>query len=101
MGRVFFLVCSAVLCLLIGAFSPFTSKVIIDRYVLITIFKNKFIRLFLLVMGPHCCTQGFSSGGMQGLLFIACAGFSLWWLLLLRSMGSRHVGFSSRGMQAQ
>ena len=28
-------------------------------------------------------------------------GFSLWWLLLLQSMGSRHVGFSSCGMQAQ
>ena len=30
-----------------------------------------------------------------------CAGFSLRWLLLLRSMGSRCAGFSSCGMQAQ
>ena len=30
-----------------------------------------------------------------------CAGFSLWWLLLLRSMGSRHVGFGSCGTWAQ
>ena len=27
-----------------------------------------------------------------------CTGFSLWWLLLLWSMGSRQVGFSSCGM---
>ena len=30
-----------------------------------------------------------------------CIGFSLPWLLLLRSMGSRHVGFSSCGLWAQ
>ena len=29
-----------------------------------------------------------------------CAGFSLQWLLLLRSMGSRHAGFSSCGSRA-
>ena len=29
-----------------------------------------------------------------------CTGFSLWWLLLLRSRGSRHAGFSSCGAQA-
>ena len=38
------------------------------------------------------------SGGYSSL---PCAGFSLRWLLLLRSMGSRHAGFSSCGMQAQ
>ena len=30
-----------------------------------------------------------------------CAGFSLWWLLLLRSTGSRRAGFSSGGSRAQ
>ena len=30
-----------------------------------------------------------------------CVGFSLQWLLLLQSMGSRHVGFSRCGTQAQ
>ena len=29
------------------------------------------------------------------------AGFSVWWLLLLQSTGSRHVGFSSCGTWAQ
>ena len=38
------------------------------------------------------------SGGYSSLW---CVGFSLSWLLLLRSMGSRHAGFSSCGMRAQ
>ena len=32
---------------------------------------------------------------------LRCAGFSLWWLLLLRSTGSRRAGFSSCGTRAQ
>ena len=32
---------------------------------------------------------------------LPCAGFLLWWLLLLRSTGSRRVGFSSCGTWAQ
>ena len=32
---------------------------------------------------------------------LQCTGFSLRWLLLLRSLGSRHVGFSSCGAWAQ
>ena len=39
-----------------------------------------------------------ASGGYASL---QCAGFSLRWLLLLRSTGSRHAGFSSCGSQAQ
>ena len=35
-----------------------------------------------------------ASGGYSSL---QCVGFSLWWLLLLWSMGSRHMGFSSCG----
>ena len=45
--------------------------------------------------------RGFSlvaaSGGYSSLL---CAGFSLRWLLLLRSTGSRQAGFSSCGSRA-
>ena len=37
------------------------------------------------------------SGGYSSL---RCMGFSLQWLLLLRSTGSRHVGFSSCGLRA-
>ena len=39
-----------------------------------------------------------SSGGYSSL---QCAGFSLQWLLLLRSTGSRHMGFSSCGSRAR
>ena len=37
----------------------------------------------------------------EGYSLLRWAGFSLWWLLLLWSTGSRHVGFSSCGTQAQ
>ena len=37
------------------------------------------------------------SGGYSSL---RCTGFSLWWLLLLRSTGSRCAGFSSCGSRA-
>ena len=46
--------------------------------------------------------QGLSlvaASGVDSLLW--CAGFSLWWLLLLQSMGSRGAGFSSCGTWAQ
>ena len=53
------------------------------------------------VLGLRYCVRGLSlvaaSGGYASL---RCAGFSLWWLLLLRSMGSRRVGFSSCGTWA-
>ena len=32
---------------------------------------NKFIYLFLAVLGLRCCVQAFSSCGEQGLLFVA------------------------------
>ena len=38
-----------------------------------------------------------ANGGYSSL---RCTGFSLRWLLLLRSTGSRHVGFSSCGTRA-
>ena len=48
-----------------------------------------------------CCCAGFSlvseSGGY---CLLPRTGFSLQWLLLLQSTGSRCMGFSSRGSQA-
>ena len=38
------------------------------------------------------------SGGYS---LLQCTGFSLQWLLLLRSTGSRHAGFSSCSTRAQ
>ena len=43
------------------------------------------------------CAEVVASGGYSSL---RCAGFSLRWLLLLRSTGSGRVGFSSCGSRA-
>ena len=37
----------------------------------------------------------------EGYSSLQCAGFSLWWLLLWQSTGSRRAGFSSCGTWAQ
>ena len=52
------------------------------------------------------CWVFIASGGLSlvsasGSYSLPCTDFSLWWLLLLQSMGSRHAGFSSCGTQAQ
>ena len=62
-------------------------------------FKNKFIYLFLFlaVLGLCCCARAFSSCGELGYSLLWCMGFSLRWLLLLWSTGSRRVGFGSCG----
>ena len=39
--------------------------------------------------------------GSGGYSSLRCTGFSLRWLLFLRSTGSRHTGFSSCSMRAQ
>ena len=43
-------------------------------------------------LSPDVVSRSYSS--------LQCAGFSLWWLLLLQSTGSRHMGFSSCGLRA-
>ena len=61
----------------------------------------KLINLFLAALGLCCCTRlslVVVSGGYSSL---QCADFSLQWLLLLQSMGSRHAGFSSCCTRAQ
>ena len=63
--------------------------------------KNQLINLlFLAALGLRCCAQAFSSCSEQGYSLLRCMGFSLPWLLLLRSMGSRHAAFSSGGWRA-
>ena len=59
-----------------------------------------FIYLFLAALGLHCCVRAFSSCGERGLLFVV-HGLLIVVASLLWSMGSRRVGFSSCGMQAQ
>ena len=64
-----------------------------DKYLLIYLFGC--VGSLLLRLGFPLVV---ASGGYSSL---RCVGFSLWWLLLLRSTGSRHAGFSSCGTQAQ
>ena len=62
------------------------------------IFFNQLINFWLcwVLVAAH----GLSLVAGEWGLLLWCVGFSLWWLLLLWSVGSRHVGFSSCGMWA-
>ena len=59
------------------------------------------INIFLAALGLRSCVQVFSSCGERGYSSLWCMDFSLRWLLLLRSTGFRHMGFSSCGTRAQ
>ena len=65
------------------------------------VFLFYFIYLFIWVLWVFIAAHGLSlvatSGGYSSLQRV---GFSLWWLLLLQSTGSRHPGFSSCGSWA-
>ena len=65
--------------------------------------KNKFIYLFIFgCVGSSLLCAGFLQLRRVGAtLSLWCTGFSLWWLLLLRSTGSRCAGFSSCGTRAR
>ena len=59
------------------------------------------IYLFLAVLGLCCSVRAFSSRGeLGGYSSLLCTGFSLQWLLLLWSTGSRHAVFSSCSSRA-
>ena len=62
-------------------------------------FKHLFIYVWLhwVFVAVRGLSLVASSGGYSSLW---CVGFSLRWLLLLQSTGSRHVGFSSCGSGA-
>ena len=65
-------------------------------------FFFNFLFFFLAALGLRCCARAFSSCGEQGLLFIAVRGLLIAEAsLLLRSLGSRHAGFSNCSTQAQ
>ena len=57
-------------------------------------FKNKFIYLFLAVLGLCCCTQTFSSCRERGLLFVAVHGL----LIAVASLVAEH-GLQACGLQ--
>ena len=56
--------------------------------------------VFLAVL-VFIAVMAFSLVAMSGGSSLVVYGFSLPWLLLLWSMGTRHAGFSSCGMWAQ
>ena len=63
-------------------------------------FLNKVIYFWLcwVFVAVHGVSPVAESGGYS---WLRCGGFLLWWLLLLWSTGSRHVGFSSCSTWAQ
>ena len=73
-------------------------------YVCMYVFMYLFIYLFIYLwlrrvfIAAHGLSLVVASRGYSSL---RCAGFSLQWLLLLRSTGSRRAGFSSCGARAQ
>ena len=54
----------------------------------------------MIVLGLHCCARAFSSLYEQGLLFVVVHGLLLQWFPLVKSTGSRRMGFSTCGAQA-
>ena len=66
--------------------------------------KYQFIYLFIyfwlrwVFVAARALSLVAATGGYSSL---RCASFSLRWLLLLRSTGCRHAGFSSCGTRAQ
>ena len=70
------------------------------------LFRSLKINLFILFIYFWLCwvfivVHGLSLVAVsRGYSLLQCVGFSLQWLLLLRSTGSRHAGFSSCGTQA-
>ena len=57
--------------------------------------------IYFWLPGSLGCTWAFSSCSERGYSLLRCTGFSLRWLLLLQTTGSRCTGFSSCGTQAQ
>ena len=64
-------------------------------------FFNYLFILFLAALSLHCPRRLSLVAASGGYSSLWCAGFSLRWLLLLQSTGSRRVGFSSCGTRAQ
>ena len=66
------------------------------RFFFFFFFNYLFIYLFIFGCVGSLLLRGLSLvAASRGYSSLWCAGFSLQWLLLLRSLGSRRVGFSS------
>ena len=56
---------------------------------------------FLAALGLHFCTGLYLIVERRGCSLVEGPSFALWWLLLLRSPGTRHAGFSSCDARTQ
>ena len=77
-------------------FSPFcpeNSYFFLNLLILFTYFWLCWVFAAACGLSLVVVSRGYSS--------LRCAGFSMWWLLLLQSTGSRRTGFSSCGTWAQ
>ena len=73
----------------------------ISTWLCVFFFFN-FIYLFIWLRWVFVAARGLSLvAASRGYALLRCSGFSLRWLLLLRSTGSRRAGFSSCGSRAQ
>ena len=76
----------------------------LDTYSEICIYIISFLKYLFIYFWLHwvfVAALGLSLVAASGCYsLLRCAGFSLWWLLLLRSTGSRRAGFSSCGSRA-
>ena len=87
-----FCIHSASLCLLVGAFGPFTLKVIIDRYILIAIvihcfgfvFCWSFFFLFPLVLFSCGLTTIFSVVFGLLVLICVCESYRFWFAVTMK-----------------
>ena len=68
---------------------------VVNMYYIVEIFFFWLHWVFIAVRGLSLVAES------RGYSLLWCTGFSLWWLLLLQTIGSRRMGFSSCGTWAQ
>ena len=73
-------------------FGQHFPSITLPHLVVVYLCRFFFIPNFLVALGLCCCVWALSGCSEGGLLFVAVHGFSLQWLLLLWSTGSRHMG---------
>ena len=83
---------------LLGRLDKCVSIFFFEDLILLCFFKFIYFWLHWVFVAARGLSSVAVSGGYSSL---RCAGFSSWWLLLLWSTGSRHVGFSSCDMRAE
>ena len=73
------------------------QKFFFFKFFLKSIYLFIYLWMHWAFIAAHRLSLVAASGGYS---LLWCVGFSLWWLLLLRSTGSRHMDFSCCGSRA-